>query len=107
MEKELRNGEMITEFLENQKAQINLDTESLKFKHEELKANTRLAEKAMELQAQHLSRQPEEGRKSITRIGYIIGGLVLIFFIFVIFCLYLKEEAFLIGFLKNAGCFRL
>jgi hypothetical protein len=101
------NGDHLSEdtikkFLENQQKQISLEAEAQKFKFEELKANARLAEKAMELQAAHLSRQPLEGRKNITRMGYIVGGLLMVFFLFIGFCLYLGKDEFIMVFLK--GC---
>jgi len=95
--------ETLKQFLENQKAQISLDAENLKLKHEELRANTKLAEKSMELQANYLARQPSEGRKSLTRMAYVIGGIILLFFIFIAYCLNLGKEGFIVGFLKNVG----
>jgi hypothetical protein len=94
---------VIQQFLENQKAQLYNDAEELKLRAEELKQNARLAEKSMEFQAAHLSRQPSEGRKTVTRIAYIFGGIMLLLFIFVGFCLYLNKDQFIIAFLKNAG----
>lgn len=97
------NDDIIQKFLENQKAQLYNEAEELKLRHKELEVNSKLAEKSMELQAAHLSKQPSEGRKNITRIAYIAGGLMLLLFIFVGFCLYLDKDNFIISFLKNAG----
>lgn len=97
------NDDIIRQFLENQKAQINLEADSLKLKYAELEANTRLAEKSMEFQAAHLAKQPSEGRRNITRMAYIFGGLILLLFAFIAYCLYLDKETFIVSFLKNAG----
>ena len=97
------NEEILNKFLENQRAQLYNEQEELKLRHKELELNTRLAEKSMEYQAAHLAKQPHEGRKNITRVAYIVCAFVIIFLTFIVFCLYLGKDAFLVSFLKNGG----
>lgn len=97
------NEDVIKAFLENQKTQLVNESEQLRLKYNEMQINARLAEKSMEFQAAHLSRQSMEVRKSVTRIAYIIGGFLLVFLGFIGYCLYLDRTDFIIAFLKSCG----
>ena len=79
------------------------EAEELKLKSKELEVNARIAEKSIDDQSRIISSRPEETRKTLTRIAYIIGGFALLILIFLSLCLFLGKDDFAYSFLKGMG----
>jgi hypothetical protein len=91
---------IVEQFLKTQHQKALNEAEEIKLKSKELDLHSRYAEKALDHQQKFLASKPSENRKTLTRIGYIVGGIVLLFLGFISFCLYLDKEDFAGKFLQ-------
>jgi hypothetical protein len=96
---------VIEQFLKTQHLNAMNEAEEIKLRSKEIDLQARFAEKSLEIQAQIISNKPSEGRKTVTRLAYIIGGFLTIFFSFVGYCLYIGKDQFVLQFLQIIGYF--
>lgn len=92
--------EVIKAIIEQQGQKIQLELQRIELEKLRLGQNTKLAEKAMENQSDFLKRQPSEERKTFTRIGYVVGGIIIVFLAFMGFLVYTGNKDFADSFLK-------
>lgn len=90
-------------FLEVQKQDLLNEAERIKLQSKELDFNAQYAHQALGIQGNLLVAKPGEERKTITRWAYIIGGFVLVFLLFIGFCLYVGKEDFALKVLNILG----
>lgn len=95
--------EMVSKFMEVQLKKATNEAEELKLRYKQLEGNARLAEKSMEIQAKLISSRPSETRKTITRLAYITGGLLIIILTFLSYCLYIGEKDIVLSIIKGGG----
>jgi len=95
----------IAQFLKTQQQNALNEAREIALREKELELNARYAEKSLELQAKHLANKPGEARKSFTRLGYIIGAFLIIILLFIGYCLYIKQEEFVLKFFQIIGYF--
>ncbi len=88
------NPEIIKSFLTNQRIELENQKADQDFKIQELQANSKLSEQSIKYQSEYLKAQPEELRKTFTRLGYILAGFVIIFLAFMGFCLWMGKDEF-------------
>src|SRR5690606_7764387 len=90
---------------------LNLFAEAAVQKAKNEAAEISLREKEMELQSMHALEwlkyhtqlsldRPKEQRKSLTRLGYIVAGLLIILLLFLSYCLYLEKGDFVLQLIK-------
>lgn len=94
-------SDLVKRFLENQNVELELQKEELQIRKQELAHNAKLSELSLKYQAEHLKSQPQELRKTLTRIAYIIAGLVVVILAFIAFCLFNNKDEFVNTFLKG------
>jgi hypothetical protein len=92
--------EVIKAIVDQQTQKLQLEHQRLRLEEKRLDQNARLAEKAMEQQAAFLKEQPKEHRKTLTRIAYIVGGIIAMFLLFMGFLVYTGNKDFASDFLK-------
>lgn len=95
--------ELIKDIIEVQKQKTLNDAKELHLKEKELELGARHAEKAMDHQALYLSKRPEENRKTITRLGWVVGLLLIAVMGFLTVWICLGKEQFAYKFLQGAG----
>lgn len=95
--------DVIARFIQTQEQKALNEAEGMKLRSKELDINKELAIKAMDIDAQLATGKHAEGRKTVTRLAYIVAGLMIISFGFIAFCLYMNKEQFIIEFLKVAA----
>ena len=66
--------ETIRAFVESQQLELQNEAMRLKIREKELDVNASYAKESLKLQAAYLDKKPEEERKTITRIAWIVGG---------------------------------
>jgi len=93
----------VEKIIDLQISRVQNEAKELELKEKEMDHNAKLAHKSIELQAKIEESRPAENRKTITRLGYIVGGLMVVCMLFMIACLYLNKEEFLYSFVKGVG----
>lgn len=96
---------LIEKFLDNQQQNLINDAHERKLRERELELDSKHGEKILEYQAEFLRAQPAEQRKTMTRYAYIAGGFLIILLAFVLICLHLNKEDFLLKFIQSIGYF--
>lgn len=91
---------LIQQFLQTQHQKALNEAEQIKLRGKELDHNRELSAKYMEIEARLEEKKPSENRKTYTRLGYIGGGILLIILAFIVFCLYLNKEQFVIDLIR-------
>jgi ABC-type dipeptide/oligopeptide/nickel transport system permease component len=91
---------VIKAIVEQQGQKLQVELQRLKVDEKRLDQDARLAEKSMQYQAEFLKAQPSENRKTLTRIAYVVGGIVVIFLSFLGFLVYTGNKDFADSFLK-------
>ena len=69
--------EILKDFIEVQKQKTINDAKELHLREKELELSARQTEKAMDHQALYLAKRPAENRKTLTRIGWVVGLLLI------------------------------
>lgn len=95
--------DIIKQFLDNQGQQLLIEAEEFKLRQKELELSARQSDKALDYQAKYFERLPSENRKTITRIGWIVGLAMVAILAFVTFWLYIGQEEFAQKFLGLMG----
>lgn len=93
--------EDISKWIDNQSQLAKNEAANIALRHKEIENNARLAEKAMDYQAELLKRRPGENRKTITRIAWIAGAIIIVFLAFLVSLLYMGHEKFAEYFLQG------
>ncbi len=93
--------ETIRAFVESQHLELQNEAMRLKIREKELDVNASYAKESLKLQAAYLDKKPEEERKTITRIAWIVGGFAVLLLGFVVFCLMYDEREFITKVLKG------
>jgi hypothetical protein len=95
--------ELLRDFIEIQKQKTVNDAKDLQLKEKQLELGARQAEKAMDHQALYLSNRPAENRKTLTRLGWIVGLLLITVMGFLTTWICLDKEQFAYKFLQGSG----
>jgi hypothetical protein len=95
--------EILKDIIEVQKQKTINDAKELHLRERELELSARQTEKAMDHQAQYLSKRPAENRKTITRLGWVIGLLLVAVLGFLTTWICLGKEQFAYKFLQGSG----
>jgi len=95
--------EILKEFIEVQKQKTINDAKELQLREKELELSARQTEKAMDHQALYLSNKPGENRKTFTRIGWVVGLLLMAVMGFLTTWICLGKEQFAYKFLQGSG----
>lgn len=85
---------LIRSWIENQRQELQNRHTELDLKAKEIEANKSLALKSLELQGNILKNHPKEFRKTITRVGYIVGAVILLIMGFLSYCLWMGKDEF-------------
>lgn len=94
------DSETLKKLIDQQGQKVQLELQRLELEKMKLGHNAKLAEKSLEHQSLYLNNQPQEHRKTITRLGYILGGILLMFLVFIGFLVYTGNKDFADTFLK-------
>ena len=95
--------EIIRDFIEVQKQKTINDAKEIHLREKELELSARQTEKMMDHQALYLSRKPTENRKTLTRLGWIVGLLLVAVMGFLTAWICLGKEQFAYKFLQGSG----
>lgn len=95
--------ELLKDFIEVQKQKTLNDARELQLKEKELEFGAKHAEKALDHQALYLSKRPSEDRKTLTRLGWVTGLLLIAVMGFLTTWICLGKEQFAYKFLQGAG----
>jgi hypothetical protein len=95
--------EILKDFIEVQKQKTINDAKELHIREKELELSARQTEKAMDHQAMYLSNRPTENRKTLTRIGWVAGLLLVAVLGFLTTWICLGKEQFAYKFLQGSG----
>ncbi|OQP68096.1 hypothetical protein [Niastella populi] len=95
--------EILKDFIEVQKQKTINETKELHLREKELELSARETEKAMDHQAQYLANRPAENRKTLTRIGWVVGLLLIAILGFLTTWICLGKEQFAYKFLQGSG----
>lgn len=95
--------EILKDFIEVQKQKTINDAKELHLREKELELSARQTEKAMDHQALYLSKRPAENRKTLTRIGWVVGLLLIAVMGFLTTWIFLGKEQFAYKFLQGSG----
>jgi hypothetical protein len=88
------DAETIKSWINNQTLELQNQKTENEIRLKEIEANTRLAEKSLEIQKDVLTNQGKDFRMSITRIGWIGGSILIILLTFLGFCLWAGKDQF-------------
>lgn len=95
--------EILKDFIEVQKQKSINDAKELHLREKELELSARQTEKAMDHQAMYMSKRPAENRKTLTRIGWVVGLLLIAVMGFLTTWIFLGKEQFAYKFLQGSG----
>jgi hypothetical protein len=95
--------EILKDFIEVQKQKTINEAKELHIREKELELSARQTEKAMDHQAMYLSNRPTENRKTLTRIGWVVGLLLVAVLGFLTTWICLGKEQFAYKFLQGSG----
>jgi len=86
--------EIMKSFIDVQKKKMDNESKELNIKDREISSNEKIALKTIELQASLLKDRPREMRKNLTRLGWVVGGFLILVFAFLGWLLYSGNERF-------------
>lgn len=86
--------EMIKSWLQNQNLELQNQRLENDLRAKEIDANTRLAEKSLEIQKAVLTNEGKEFRMTITRIVWLVALILMIILTFLGFCLWAGKDTF-------------
>lgn len=95
--------EILKDFIEVQKQKTINEAKELHLREKDLELSARQTEKAMDHQAMFLSNRPAENRKTLTRIGWVAGLLLVTILGFLTTWICLGKEQFAYKFLQGSG----
>ena len=95
--------EILKDFIKVQKQKTINDAKELHLREKEMELSARQTEKAMDHQALFLSKRPAENRKTLTRIGWVVGLLLVAVMSFLTTSICLGKEQFAYKYLQGTG----
>jgi len=95
--------ELLREFIEVQKQKTVNDAKELQLKERQLELNAKYAERTLDHQVFYLSHKPAENRKTLAKIGWIVGLLLVVVMGFLTTWICLGKEQFAYKFLQGSG----
>lgn len=102
-----RNGQQpaldnaaLSQFLDNQAKQLELEASRIKLREKELEHNAKLASESMKHNSDLMKNAPWEHRKNIRTYALIGGSFVVVMLVFIGYCLHSNHEEFVLKFLQ-------
>lgn len=99
------NEKLLEKFVETQLIRVKNESKELELKSKDMDYQYRHADKLLSHQAEYLKTKPTEHRKTVTRIAWILGLILIIFLVFIGFCLYLGKDQFILNMLHGLSYF--
>src|SRR5690606_28358803 len=97
------DSETIQSFVKNQTLQLQNEARELQIREKEIDVNARLASESMKHQSEYMNSRPREARKSVTRLAWIIGLIMVTVMFFILALFYLGKDEFAYEVLKLGG----
>lgn len=94
---------VMEQFIDNQRLTLQNEATELRLREKQLELNAKQAEKIIDVQADLVKNQEKEKRKTATRYAYIGSGVLAIIFGFILYCLQLGKEDFVLKFIQIIG----
>jgi hypothetical protein len=101
----ITSEEQVNQFIELQKLKIANEAKDLSLREKDMDHQSKYAHKLLDIQGQIERDRPKENRKTITRLAYIAGALIIVMMVFSGFCLYFNKDEFLLTLIKIIGYF--
>lgn len=95
------DGETVKNLIAQQSQKLALEASKVRLDEKRIEADVKLAEQSMTLNASILKDQPKEQRKTVTTYAWIIGIFFLLIAGFVVSCLALGKDDFIVDCLKG------
>lgn len=95
--------EQLAQFFEIQKQKLANEAKDLILKEKDMDYQSKYAHELLKGQIELEKDRPNQNRKNITRLAYLICGFVVILMLFSAYCLSLGKEDFLYALFKGAG----
>jgi hypothetical protein len=95
--------ELLNDFIEVQRQKTLNDAKEIQMKQRQLEINAKYAERNLDHQVYYLSHKPAENRKTLARLGWVVGLLLIVVMGFLTTWICLGKEQFAYKFLQGTG----
>lgn len=95
--------DILRQFMENESKKIAIQEKRFALEEANQQRQYDYACKALEAQKELLIAQPGENRKSLTRLFWVVAGIIVILLVFFGYCIYMGKEQVVLSVIKYLG----